>query len=119
MGTDGVKTKEHLRKDAGAMTHGSARVHSLASHPEPYVTTGDLAQYWGVSRKQIHKQIEEGNLPAIRLGPRSLRIPTQGAADFECRSVFHPRGAATECDRRVGDDEAAALEARGRRSRRD
>lgn len=55
----------------------------LESHGEPYVTVGALAEYWLVSRKQIYKQIEAGTLPAIRLGPRLYRIPTERAREFE------------------------------------
>jgi excisionase family DNA binding protein len=59
------------------------RLHDLASHPEPYVTVAELAEYWLVGRKQIYKQIDAGTLPAIRLGPRLLRIRTADALEFE------------------------------------
>jgi len=55
----------------------------LQKHPDPYVTTSDLAGYWRVSRKQIYKQIDAGTLRAIRLGPRLLRISTAEAIRFE------------------------------------
>ena len=58
-------------------------VKDLQSHPEPYVTVAELAEYWLVGRKQIYKQIEAGTLPAIRLGPRLLRIRTSDAGAFE------------------------------------
>jgi excisionase family DNA binding protein len=54
------------------------------------VTEADLAHYWGVSRRHIHKQIEQGDLPAVRLGPRSIRVATQDAIDFEQRRIFTP-----------------------------
>jgi excisionase family DNA binding protein len=59
------------------------KITDLRSHPDAYVTTADLAAYWGVSRKQIYKQIEAGTLNAIRLGPRLLRIQTAEAIRFE------------------------------------
>ena len=59
------------------------RVNDLQSHPEPYVTVAELAEYWLVGRKQIYKQIDAGTLPAIRLGPRLLRIRTADALTFE------------------------------------
>jgi len=62
------------------------RVRDLNTHPEPYVTVAELAAYWLVGRKQIHKQIDAGTLPAIRLGPRLLRIRTADAIDFERRA---------------------------------
>lgn len=58
-------------------------LHDLQTHPEPYVTVAELAEYWLVGRKQIYKQIEAGTLPAIRLGPRLLRIRTADARAFE------------------------------------
>ena len=65
-------------------------VQDLQNHPEPYVTVAELADYWLVSRKQIYKQIDAGVLPAIRLGPRLLRIRTADALDFERRAHMQP-----------------------------
>ena len=59
------------------------RLKDLESHTEPYVTVAELAEYWLVGRKQIYKQIDAGTLPAIRLGPRLLRIRTSDAREFE------------------------------------
>jgi excisionase family DNA binding protein len=59
------------------------KIMDLQKHPDPYVTTSDLAGYWRVSRKQIYKQIDAGTLRAIRLGPRLLRISTAEAIRFE------------------------------------
>jgi hypothetical protein len=39
-----------------------------------------------VGRKQIYKQIDAGTLPAIRLGPRLMRIRTADAIAFERRA---------------------------------
>jgi excisionase family DNA binding protein len=68
---------------------------NLQTHQEAYVTIGELAEYWLVSRKQIYKQIEAGTLAAIRLGPRLLRIRTIDALEFEnganMRSTSEPR----------------------------
>jgi excisionase family DNA binding protein len=60
-----------------------AELKDLASHPDPFVTTEALARYWCVSRKQIYKQIQDGHLPALRLGPRSFRIAVEDALAFE------------------------------------
>jgi len=59
------------------------RLEDLETHTEAYVTIGELARYWHVSRQQIYKQIEAGTLPAIRLGPRLLRVATAEALKFE------------------------------------
>ena len=68
-----------------------ARLVSLKSHPEVYVTIGELAEYWAVNRKQLYKQIEAGTLPAIRLGPRLLRIRTADAIQFESNAKMYPQ----------------------------
>jgi len=66
------------------------RLQDLQSHPDPYVTVAELAEYWLVGRKQIYKQIDAGTLPAIRLGPRLLRIRTADALEFERRANMRP-----------------------------
>lgn len=62
----------------------------LEDHPEPFVTVGQLARYWAVSRKQIYKQIEGGTLTAVRFGPRLLRIKTSEALRFEREAKMTP-----------------------------
>jgi excisionase family DNA binding protein len=62
------------------------RIRTLQDHPDSYVTTSELADYWMVSRSQIYKHIEAGTLKAIRLGPRLLRISRADAIDFEQRA---------------------------------
>ena len=66
------------------------RLKDLQSHSEPYVTVAELAEYWLVGRKQIYKQIDAGTLPAIRLGPRLLRIRTADAIEFEHHANMRP-----------------------------
>ncbi len=68
----------------------ASAIQDLKSHEQPYVTIGELAEYWLVSRKQIYKQIEAGTLEAIRLGPRLYRIPTVRAAEFEQLAKLGP-----------------------------
>jgi excisionase family DNA binding protein len=71
-------------------SHSQRKITNLLNHPEPYVTTSDLAGYWRVSRKQIYKQIDAGTLKAIRLGPRLLRISTTEAIRFEEMAKLSP-----------------------------
>ena len=66
------------------------RLKDLQTHTEPYVTVAELAEYWLVGRKQIYKQIDAGTLPAIRLGPRLLRIKTADAREFERLANMRP-----------------------------
>ena len=37
-------------------------IEDLRTHSEPYVTVSQLARYWRVSRKQVHKHIAAGTL---------------------------------------------------------
>ena len=69
-------------------------IKDLASHSAPFLSVAELASYWGVSRKQIYKQIDAGTLPAIRLGPRLYRISTTAARDFQERARISPATAA-------------------------
>jgi excisionase family DNA binding protein len=69
------------------------KIIELETHPDAYVTTSDLADYWRVSRKQIYKQIDAGTLKAVRLGPRLLRISTADAIRFEERAKMQPPSA--------------------------
>lgn len=75
------------------MSNPRTRIRALKDHPESYVTTSELADYWMVSRSQIYKHIEAGTLRAIRLGPRLLRISVMEALDFERRARLSPDAA--------------------------
>ena len=61
-------------------------IRSLSDHPSPYVVVAELAEYWGVSRRQIYTLVQTGALEAVRLGPQLVRIPRAAALAFE-RSV--------------------------------
>jgi excisionase family DNA binding protein len=60
-------------------------VRSLDTHPLPFLTPQELADYWSVSRRAILHLIETDVLVAVRFGPRSLRIRTDDARRFERR----------------------------------
>jgi excisionase family DNA binding protein len=87
------------------------RIVRLQTHPEPYVTTTDLADYWGVSRKQIYKQIDAGTLTALRLGPHILRIHTAEAIRFERIAKMSPAPEVVMADRNDFDHAEAPLSA--------
>lgn len=65
-------------------------IRDLSTHPVAYVSVGELADYWRISRKQIYKQIDAGTLEAIRLGPRLFRIRTTVARNFEESARMSP-----------------------------
>ena len=75
------------------------RIVSLATHTEKYVSVGQLAEYWQVSRKQIYKQIDAGTLEAIRLGERLYRIRTSAAYEFEKRAHMRSIPGAKRADK--------------------
>ena len=60
-------------------------IHDLETHPTQYVSVGELADYWLVSRRYLYKQVRAGTLDAIQIGPRSCRIATTAALEFERR----------------------------------
>jgi len=58
------------------------RIRDLQKHPEPLVTPDELAEYLKVSVDTIHRAIRTGELPALRIGARLLRIRTEDARQF-------------------------------------
>ena len=65
------------------MPDDASEIEDLRTYPEPYVTLSQLARYWRVSGRRLRRHIESGALPAIRIGPRLLRISTADARRFE------------------------------------
>jgi excisionase family DNA binding protein len=102
--TDDHSLELSLDKNHMAKTNTPKRPRDLQSHPEPFLTIQDLARYWGVSRRLIYKQVESGVLPAIRIGPRSLRIPTRDAIEFEQRLIANGPAIDTPSMPRVARD---------------
>jgi excisionase family DNA binding protein len=63
-------------------------IDDLATHTANFVTVGELAEYWGVSRQQIYKRIESGVLEALCFGARLYRVRTSAALEYErCAKV--------------------------------
>jgi excisionase family DNA binding protein len=53
----------------------------------------ELARFWSCSRKTILRAIESGDLVAIRLGPKTIRVTAVDAAAFYAmRSNLSPSG---------------------------
>ena len=61
-------------------------IKKLQDHPAPFVKVSELAAYWGVSYKVLHKQIEAGTLRALKVSPRVLRVSTREALRFEAEA---------------------------------
>lgn len=57
---------------------------SEAMPPKPF-SPQELADFWGVSRRTILRAIRRGDLPAVRIGPQSIRITRVDAAAYYAR----------------------------------
>ena len=62
---------------------GAAMTINLATHPRPYVTAGELAEWLWCDRRTIVRMIHNGSLKGTKVG-RNWRIPTEDA-----RRAFH------------------------------
>lgn len=49
---------------------------------EPLHTVAELAARWRVSKMTVHRLVDDGTLPALRIG-RSIRIPRSAALAYE------------------------------------
>ncbi len=58
-------------------------IFDLQVHPSTYVTVGELADYWRVSRAYVLAQVYAGHFEAIHLGPGIYRVRTSTARRFE------------------------------------
>lgn len=43
--------------------------------PSPLMKTSEVADVLGVTARRVRQLIDEGRLPATRIGPRSIRVP--------------------------------------------
>ena len=44
------------------------------SNPTSWLSVKDIAELFGLKPKTIYERVADGVLPAVRLGPRTLRI---------------------------------------------
>ena len=42
--------------------------------PSPLLSMGELADYWGCSTDTVAEMVAHGDLPAVRIGPRMVRV---------------------------------------------
>ncbi len=54
-----------------------------------YLTLQAAADWYGVSERTLRRRIAEGRLPAVRVGPKSIRVT---AADVEALAERIPTG---------------------------
>ena len=77
------------------MSRGRTRpkpIEDLSAHRPPYVTSHQLADYFGVAHDTVNNWIRRGRLLAIKPGGDGgdWRIPTDAARALE-RALFVPR----------------------------
>jgi excisionase family DNA binding protein len=56
-------------------------IENLATHPKPYVSPEELADYWDVSRRTVYLWIDKGAIHAVKIGAL-LKIPVENARAF-------------------------------------
>lgn len=49
-------------------------------------TPKDVAARWKCSERHIRNMIESGLLPALRIGPKLLRIEREAVEEYECQN---------------------------------
>jgi excisionase family DNA binding protein len=47
---------------------------SSTSYTDHLISIGQAAAYAGVSTKTLRRRIADGTIPAVRLGPRAIRV---------------------------------------------
>jgi excisionase family DNA binding protein len=65
-------------------------IEDLAAHPGRFVTSHQLAEYFGVAHDTINNWIRRGRLQAAKPGGYEWRIPIEAARALE-REMFVPR----------------------------
>jgi excisionase family DNA binding protein len=81
----------------------------LVAYAGAFLTAGQLADYWGVSRKHILKLIETGCLESIRLGPKTYRIRVHAVIEFERQNQRRVTDGVVVAAARVPDPSQRAL----------
>lgn len=84
-------------------------IRNLSVHTARYLTVGELAEYWAVSRQQIYKRIESGSLSAIRLGVRIYRVPIESALEYERCAIVAAASAHNDSAPRTRECEPASI----------
>lgn len=78
--------QRHAREDRA--TAGIATAAPCEPAAQEYWRVERVARYLDISRKRVYQLVAESKLEAIRLGPRTMRIPRQSferyMADLMC-----------------------------------
>lgn len=61
----------------------------MQSDESPFLTIQEVADYLRINRKTVIREVDEGNIPAIRVG-RQYRIPRTWITEQLSVSVSHP-----------------------------
>lgn len=64
-----------------------------SAHFQPMITVEELAVRWDVDVKTVYKAIQLGQIPAVRVGRKVLRIPRSAVESLEAgQTPPSPRG---------------------------
>lgn len=80
-----------------------------------YITVKDVAAHFRVSKNTVCRLIERGQLPAIRLGPKLLRVPSDALEAFEaelCQATDSTGQSSTESNPGSGTSSGEMARAR-------
>lgn len=55
----------------------------MSAPKKAYYTPTELAERWDVSTMTVHRMIDRGDLPALRLDARIKRVPAEALAEYE------------------------------------
>lgn len=62
----------------------------MEQNPGEWMRVPEAAAYFKVPRARMYELIQRGEVPAVRIGPRSIRVNRQEAEEFLLRD--HPAG---------------------------
>lgn len=57
-----------------------ARTEMAKAIEKRHLTLKQAAEWYGVSERTLRRRIAEGKLPAVRVGPRSIRVTAEDVA---------------------------------------
>lgn len=62
----------------------------MTDSPHQLLSPLHVAHFLSVSRKRVYQLIEQGQLPAVRLGPRQLRVRRAAVDAFVASREYDP-----------------------------
>lgn len=51
--------------------------------PQEFTTVAEVAARWEVSKMTVYRLVQDGQLSAVQIGGRSIRIPVEAVVAYE------------------------------------